>query len=161
MNDVVFRKIARSWRWECEMDVRCEFQFGGLAVGGNEILVLLKFNGFRQFCVVLVTFPGRNTQRKRLKDALVNEFCQRRNHSLSRLTSRAQARGTDDVLRESGTGPAIPRCLQRFVRPLVEAMHLKKCENRLSSMCRPQDEAESQSSLRPSRTLHELCNCRL
>src|ERR1035437_1113940 len=32
------------------------------------------------------------------------------------LTSRAQARGADDVLRDSGTGPAIPRCLQRFVR---------------------------------------------
>ena len=36
---------------------------------------------------------------------------------LSGLTSRAQARGVDDVLRDSGTGPAIPRCLQRFVRP--------------------------------------------
>ena len=35
-----------------------------------------------------------------------------------RLTSRAQARGADDVLRDSGTGRAIPRCLQRFVRPL-------------------------------------------
>ena len=32
------------------------------------------------------------------------------------LTSRAQARGADDVLRDSGTGTAIPRCLQRFVR---------------------------------------------
>jgi hypothetical protein len=29
------------------------------------------------------------------------------------LTSRAQARGADDVLRDSGTGTAIPRCLQR------------------------------------------------
>jgi len=35
------------------------------------------------------------------------------------LTSRAQARGADDVLRDSGTGTAIPRCLQRFVSPLV------------------------------------------
>src|ERR1017187_9955709 len=33
------------------------------------------------------------------------------------LTSRAQARGVDDVVRDSGTGDAIPRCLQRFVRP--------------------------------------------
>src|ERR1039458_10175576 len=32
------------------------------------------------------------------------------------LTSRAQARGADDSLRDSGTGDAIPRCLQRFVR---------------------------------------------
>ena len=32
------------------------------------------------------------------------------------LTSRAQARGADDVVRECGTGDAIPRCLQRFVR---------------------------------------------
>ena len=31
-------------------------------------------------------------------------------------TSRAQARGADDVVRDSGTGPAIPRSLQRFVR---------------------------------------------
>jgi hypothetical protein len=35
------------------------------------------------------------------------------------LTSRAQARGADDVVRDSGTGDAIPRCLQRFVRPQV------------------------------------------
>ena len=34
-----------------------------------------------------------------------------------RLTSRAQARGVDDALRDSGTGTAIPRCLQRIVRP--------------------------------------------
>ena len=32
------------------------------------------------------------------------------------LTSRAQARVADDVLRDSGTATAIPRCLQRFVR---------------------------------------------
>src|SRR5258706_12598021 len=32
------------------------------------------------------------------------------------LTSRAQTRGADDVVRDSGTGSAIPRCLQRFVR---------------------------------------------
>ncbi len=31
--------------------------------------------------------------------------------------SRAQARGADDVLRGSGTGPATPRCLQRFDTP--------------------------------------------
>jgi hypothetical protein len=35
-----------------------------------------------------------------------------------RLTSRTQARRADDVLRDSGTGDAIPRCLQRFVRLL-------------------------------------------
>ena len=39
--------------------------------------------------------------------------------SRSGLTSRARAREADDVLRDSGTGPAIPRCLQRFVRPHV------------------------------------------
>src|ERR1039458_4628156 len=33
-----------------------------------------------------------------------------------RLTSRVQARGADGVLRDSGTGPAIPRCLERSVR---------------------------------------------
>src|ERR1035438_2174541 len=33
------------------------------------------------------------------------------------LSSRAQARGADDVLRDSGTETAIPRCLQQFVRP--------------------------------------------
>jgi hypothetical protein len=48
--------------------------------------------------------------------------------SLYRLTSRAQARGADDVVRDSGTGlssiapateeAAIPRWLQRFVRQL-------------------------------------------
>ena len=35
----------------------------------------------------------------------------------SGLTSRAQARGTKNREPRSGTGPAIPRCLQRFVRP--------------------------------------------
>src|ERR1035437_6897924 len=48
------------------------------------------------------------------------------------LTSRAQARGADDVVRESGTGDAIPRCLQRFVRPLSQTcavfeLHQKPC----------------------------------
>ncbi len=38
--------------------------------------------------------------------------------SIARLTSRAQARGADDVLRDSGTESPIPRCLQRFVRPI-------------------------------------------
>jgi hypothetical protein len=33
------------------------------------------------------------------------------------LTSRAQARGTNQREPRSGTGDAIPRCLQRFVRP--------------------------------------------
>jgi hypothetical protein len=33
----------------------------------------------------------------------------------SRLTSRAQARGTNQREPRSGTGTAIPRCLQRFV----------------------------------------------
>jgi hypothetical protein len=32
------------------------------------------------------------------------------------LTSRAQARGTNQREPRSGTGDAIPRCLQRFVR---------------------------------------------
>ncbi len=36
--------------------------------------------------------------------------------SSCRLTSRAQARGTNQRQPRSGTGPAIPRCLQRFVR---------------------------------------------
>ena len=40
------------------------------------------------------------------------------------LTSRAQARGADDVVRESGTGDAIPRCLQRFVRHHLSALPL-------------------------------------
>ena len=31
------------------------------------------------------------------------------------LNDRAQARRTVDVVRDSGTGDAIPRCLQRFV----------------------------------------------
>ena len=43
------------------------------------------------------------------------------------LTSRAQARGADDVLRDSGTGTAIPRCLQRFVRPTGHALLSKYC----------------------------------
>ena len=38
-------------------------------------------------------------------------------HRWCGLTSRAQARGVDDVLRDSGTGPAIPRCLQLFDTP--------------------------------------------
>jgi hypothetical protein len=33
-----------------------------------------------------------------------------------RLTSRAQARGTNQRQPRSGTGPAIPRCLERFIR---------------------------------------------
>src|SRR5208283_55302 len=35
----------------------------------------------------------------------------------SGLTSRAQARGTNQREPRSGTGPAIPRCLQRFDTP--------------------------------------------
>ena len=35
---------------------------------------------------------------------------------VSGLTSRAQARGTNQREPRSGTGTAIPRCLQRFVR---------------------------------------------
>jgi hypothetical protein len=42
MNDVVFCKFARSRRWEGKMDFRCEFQFGGLAFGGNEIRPILE-----------------------------------------------------------------------------------------------------------------------
>ena len=42
--------------------------------------------------------------------------CEVRRHGDCCLTSKAQARGADDVLRDSGTGDAIPRCLQRFVR---------------------------------------------
>ena len=40
-----------------------------------------------------------------------------RTMSHSGLTSRAQARGTNQREPRSGTGRAIPRCLQRFVRP--------------------------------------------
>jgi hypothetical protein len=48
----------------------------------------------------------------------------------SRLTSRAQARGADDVLRDSGTESAIPRCLQRFVRCLrIHALVYENCKN--------------------------------
>ena len=40
----------------------------------------------------------------------------------SGLTSRAQARGTNQREPRSGTGSAIPRCLQRFVRPLKNCL---------------------------------------
>jgi hypothetical protein len=41
------------------------------------------------------------------------------NHTRARLTSRAQARGTKRHEPRSGTGTAIPRCLQRFVRRIA------------------------------------------
>ncbi len=44
-----------------------------------------------------------------------NKQCSKSFHS-SLTTFRAQARGADDVIRASGIDPAIPRCLQRFVR---------------------------------------------
>src|ERR1022692_4847844 len=44
----------------------------------------------------------------------------------SGLTSRAQARGANQHEPRSGTGTAIPRCLQRFVRP---------CRHLLSVSC--------------------------
>ena len=63
-----------------------------------------------------------------------NKVCCRRNSNQcalschvvrSGLTSRAQARGTNWYEPRSGTGTAIPRCLQRFVRP----------QNRHNSIC--------------------------
>lgn len=35
-------------------------------------------------------------------------------HTCRQLTTKAQARGADDVARDSGTGCAIPRWLKRF-----------------------------------------------
>ncbi len=48
-----------------------------------------------------------------------------------RLTIRAQARGTNQREPRSGTGCAIPRCLQRFVRP--RGFHLNASNNKTSS----------------------------
>ena len=54
-----------------------------------------------------------------------------------RLTSRAQARGADDTLRDSGTGDAIPRCLQRFVMPSKEHVN-RQLQSDMSPRASPQ-----------------------
>ena len=53
---------------------------------------------------------------------------QKSKHACGGLTSRAQARGTNQREPRSGTGPAIPRCLQRFVRPTIHvSQFLLRC----------------------------------
>lgn len=47
---------------------------------------------------------------------------------LMMLTSRTQVRRADDVVCESGTGAAIPRCPQRFVRRLVHILNAIKAK---------------------------------
>jgi hypothetical protein len=64
--------------------------------------------------------------------------CEVRRHGDCCLTSRAQARGANQREPRSGTEGAIPRCLQRFVRP--QHRHNSML---LSSSCRLPDNASN------------------
>src|ERR1039458_1069631 len=98
--------------------------------GTQSVAKTVKSEAFRENIAATARFNTRNRLIFIFIFCFVVWCCKITAH-LRRLTFRAQARGTNQREPRSGTGPAIPRCLQRFVRWHSVSSGCKACMSQI------------------------------